>query len=455
MKPAVLTTSFACALVALGCEAPPAVMSDGGDSRPELSADDWERLRALAPVALPPPPRDVSNRWADDPRAAALGRALFFDPGLSGALLDADNDGGPNSLGVVGETGRVACAGCHMEGAAFGDTRSTFQQISLGAGWTHRRTPSLLDVAQAPLYGWGGRHSTLHSQIFAPLENPLEMNSSRLYVALFVAEHHRTAYEALFGEGALTPLGDAARFPRIDPGRTGCRLTRSVSHPRVLPPDPLYECHGMPGDGAEFDAMEEADQALVTRVVINVGKAIAAFERTLRCPPGRFDAFVHGDHAALSASEQRGLALFIGRGRCTTCHSGPYLTDQRFHSIGLAESATREGIVNDGDRGAARDVALAITDPLGVTSAHSDGDDGRLPATVPAAYEGAFRTPSLRCVSQRPSFMHSGLLESLDHVVRFFDRGGDVSGYPGRSEISPLGLREDERRDLVAFLRAL
>ena len=69
---------------------------------------------------------------------------------------------------------------------------------------------------------------------------------------------------------------------------------------------------------------------------------------------------------------------------------------------------------------------------------------------------GAFRTPTLRCTSQQPSFMHTAQMSGLDQVVAFFDRGGDrVGGYPGTSELTALGLTERERADLVAFLEAL
>jgi cytochrome c peroxidase len=61
----------------------------------------------------------------------------------------------------------------------------------------------------------------------------------------------------------------------------------------------------------------------------------------------------------------------------------------------------------------------------------------------------------LRCVAERPSFMHTGHFLTLEQVVGFFDRGGDSFGFPGQSELEPLGLSEREQADLVAFLRAL
>jgi cytochrome c peroxidase len=422
---------------------------------PTFSDEQLALIAELAPEVLPKPPKDVSNVYADDPKAAALGETFFFEARFSGALLDADNDGGPNSLGVKGESGKVACSGCHDPGVGFLDRRSTFQEISLGTGWTARRTPPLTDVGQAKIVMWGGRHSTLYAQVFGPLENPLEMNSSRLYVARYVAEHYADEYEAVFGAGSLDVLSDEARFPVLSGDQTGCKLLVPIAHPRAHPPDASYECHGMPGDDAEYDGMAPADQEIVTRIVVNVGKAIAAYERTLHCGPSRFDAWAHGDDAALDAAEQRGLALFVGDGKCVSCHSGPYFSDQKFHNTGVMEEATREGILNADDRGAALDLLLAMDDPLGIASTFSDGDDGRLPEVVTKAHEGAFRTPILRCVSARPTLMHHGLVLSLEEAIAFKARGGDPGGYPGESELEPLPLSLEDRRDLVAFLEAL
>jgi cytochrome c peroxidase len=74
---------------------------------------------------------------------------------------------------------------------------------------------------------------------------------------------------------------------------------------------------------------------------------------------------------------------------------------------------------------------------------------------VPPVTEGAFRTPTLRCVARRPSFMHTAQLRTLADVVAFFDRGGDRAGYPGTNELAPLRLSADEQQDLVAFLQTL
>jgi cytochrome c peroxidase len=405
-------------------------------------------VAALSPAVLPAPPADASNQFADNPQAALLGRKLFFETAFSGKLTDGDNDGTVNALGTKGQTGKVACASCHTPEAGFLDDRTLGKQISLGAGWGRRRAPSLLDVGQASLVMWDGRHDALYNQVFGPIESAVEMNSSRLYVAQQMFALHRADYEAVFGP--MPALDDKARFPPLSAELTGCQ-------PSTV--DPMPDCngtkHGMPGDGAEFDGMTVADQDAVTRVVVNLGKAIGAYERLLHCGPSRFDAWLAGKSDAMSFSEQRGAAIFAGRGKCATCHSGPFLSDQKFHNVGLKPGVVAVVFIDHDDAGATEGLAAAVADPLNVRGRFSDGDDGRLPASIDPAATGAFRTPALRCGARRPSFMHTAQLKTLTDVVNFFAKGGDPFGYLGKSEIVALDLSAQDKLDLVAFLGAL
>ena len=219
---------------------------------------------------------------------------------------------------------------------------------------------------------------------------------------------------------------------------------------------PVFKCHGKPGDEAEYDALTPSDQRAVTEVTVNVAKALAAYVRELRCGKSRFDAWLDGDEGALSAAEQRGAALFVGKGACVTCHSGPNLTDGAFHNLGLAPGTVAVAFVDDNDRGASDGLTLALQDPLNTRGAFSDGDRGTLPQSVDPKLVGTFRTPTLRCAAKHPSFLHTGQLTSLSQVVAFHDRGGDPPGnYPGTTELAALGLTDAERADLVAFLESL
>ena len=417
------------------------------DPDPSFTADETSALAGLR-YDDGPPPADPSNRVADDPAARAFGQRLFFDPSFSGRLLEGDNDGSNATLGKRGEPGRVSCAGCHVPASGFVDTRSPLRQVSLAAQWTLRRTPTLMEVAFAPLYNWDGRRDALWNQALGVMESNRELNSGRLFVAEQIFRNHRPAYEAIFG--ALPPLDDGARFPALTPETTGCVEVSTTK-------GSTFTCRGLPGDGADYDQMTPGDQALVTTVAVNATKAIAAYLRLLRCGPGRFDRWIDGDATALSRAEQRGAALFVGRAGCASCHGGPRLTDGAFHNVGLAPAVVAVAIQDVNDHGALTGMAAALTDPLGTAGAFSDGDRHALPAGGPGpALDGAFRTPTLRCTSQQPSYMHTAQMSGLDQVVAFFDRGGDrVGGYPGTNELTALGLTDGERSDLVAFLKTL
>jgi cytochrome c peroxidase len=408
--------------------------------------DLQKRFGELAPPKLPAPPEDVTNRFADDPHAAKLGQKLFFDPSFSGRLIDGDNDGTNGTMGMVGETGKIMCAACHNPSAGFVDARSPRHQISLGAAWTIRKTRSLLDVGQANLLMWDGRHDALYNQVFNPLESANEMNSARLFVAEQMFRKYRSEYEGIFGP--MPAMSDTSHFPDLPADRAGCADfdygTRKGTG-----------CHGLPGDGAEFDGMSAQDQRAVTEVVVNMGKALGAYLRLLSCGPGRFDTWVQGQSGALDESEQRGADLFIGKGHCITCHSGPFFTDQEFHNVGLRPGSVAVSFVDTDDRGAGAGMQQAIASPLNEKSEFSDGDAHRLPAMVSEGMEGAFRTPSLRCVSERPSYLHTAQYRALEDVLDFFADGGHESGFVGKSELTPFDLSPDDRTDLVAFLKTL
>lgn len=402
----------------------------GGDALSE--AEILERLARLSPASLPGPLPDGTNRYADDPAAAELGQKFFFEPRFSGPLLDSDNTGLPGTLGAVGETGRVACVSCHNPKNAFDDRRSPKAQISLGAGWTRRRAPSLLDFGQTRLLMWDGRRDTGHTQPIGVIQNPLEFNSSLSFVAQQVARYYRAEYEAVFGEMP------EFEFDEIAPEDAGCR---------ELEAGPLPKSCTKPSD-------TEPD---VIRVVINVGKAISAYERLLTCGPSRFDAWMAGESDALTQDEQAGARWFIRAG-CDTCHSGPFLSDQEFHNLGAANRSVNFIEPYD-DPGAVTGLAAMLLDPLNSRGEYSDGYDGRLDVFTGDLedYRGAFRTPTLRCVGQRPSFLHAGQARSLEDVLYLLNDGGNSSGYQGEKaeEVVALGLDSEAIAQLAAFLRAL
>jgi cytochrome c peroxidase len=157
----------------------------------------------------------------------------------------------------------------------------------------------------------------------------------------------------------------------------------------------------------------------------NAVRAMAAFERGLLSFDTPYDRFRAGHPSALTRQQQDGMALFMGRAGCSSCHTPPLFTDTVFHALGVPQ-----------------------TGPQAV-------DLGRFSVTGDERDRGAFRTPTLRNVALTAPYMHDGVLATLDDVIAFYDRGGGpVPGRPG-PEIGPLRLGEEERKSLAAFLAAL
>lgn len=320
--------------------------------------DQWEQVAAMASPPRPPP--DPTNRWADDPAAARLGATLFADTGLSGA-------------------GEVSCATCHDPQREFADGRP--QGVGVARG--DRNTPSVRFAAHMRWQFWDGRADTLWAQALGPIENPVEMDGTRLGVAHRIATAHRAAYTALFGP--LPPLEDTARFP-----------------PQARPGQPAWE------------AMRPDDRAAVDRVFVNVAKAIAAFERTLPAPETPFDRYARGQHDALPPRARDGLLRWFDFG-CIQCHHGPLLTNQAFHNIGMG-TGRRDGRP---DPGRLDGYAAWMASPFRADGPFSDAPSAR---TLPSGGAqpwmlGAFRTPPLRGASASGPWGHGGTFTDLNAVM--------------------------------------
>lgn len=159
---------------------------------------------------------------------------------------------------------------------------------------------------------------------------------------------------------------------------------------------------------------------------VTIAKAIASFERTVVSNNSPFDRWVGGDAKAMTAQEIRGFRVFAGpeKGNCAICHHAPNFTDNGFHNIGLA-SFDKES-----------------------------PDIGRFAQKPLAVLKGAFKTPSLRNITQTAPFFHDGSAKDLTNVVEHYARGGEVKTNLS-PDMKPLNLSQKEKEDLVAFLQAL
>ena len=390
--------------------------SVGGDDSGTPAAPN-PRILALSP--LPPPPADPTNRVAEDPDAAWLGRFLYFDTRLSG-------------------TGTFSCATCHDPSKGFTDGLP----FSEAAGTTARHAPTVLNSVYNAWFFWDGRADSHWAQALGPIENPAEQDSSRLAVAHLVADDPElsVAYAQVFG--ALPDLSDGARFPP-----TG----------RPLPLDPTHP------DNLAWEGMTPADQDLVNQVFANVGKAIAAYERLLIRGNAPFDTYVEGLReddpeklAALSPEAVQGLDLYLGEGKCFFCHTGPNFSTGSFANIGLAWVP---GLQPD-DIGRFQGITALLADPFNGLGAYSDDPEAvedKVGHLVQGAEQvGQFKIASLRNVAETAPYMHGGQFATLTDVVGYYSRLDQTPEWGHREDLMvPLEWDDQQIAAVVAFLESL
>ena len=299
---------------------------------------------------------------------------------------------------------QVACGDCHQAGRDWRDGRAR----GFGLVELDRRTPSLWNVGWQHWFGWDGASDSLWMQSIRPILDPREMGGSTRGVAKLLREDRQLAcgYERAFGTA--------------------------------------------PGTDDE-------------KLLVDAGKALAAFQQTLVTPRTGFDDFrdalVAGDRAAASRypmQAQRGLKLFIGAS-CASCHFGPLFTNGEFGDTGVPFFA-RDGEVDSGRLGG---IARLRASPFTRLGAHSD-DATDASATRTRHVErqhrnfGEFRVPGLRQVGRTGPYMHDGSLATLDDVARHYSEvSPDRLHSDGVPLVRALGLSAEERTDLVSFLRSL
>ncbi|HSB99531.1 MAG TPA: cytochrome c peroxidase, partial [Burkholderiaceae bacterium] len=293
--------------------------------------------------------------------------------------------------------GYIACVTCHQPDRAFTDVKARAH----GMADLPRNTPALANLTLQRWYGWGGGADSLWMASIRPILDSREFDGNgALVVRLFAREPGLAAcYRRVFGVA-----------PQRDPERT----------------------------------------------VVNVGKALAAYVETLvtaRTPFDDFrDALARGDAQRMAAYPEaalRGLKLFIGRGGCVACHSGPNFSDGRFHA-GVAPSDDTAAAVARSleDSGRLRDARDLKVSRFNLQGAHNDDASRRnAEATrqlvVNRDLDGLFRTPSLRNVAVTAPYFHDGRTDSLHDALQ----------HSTGPAAEPLRIGEID--DLAAFLATL
>ncbi len=301
--------------------------------------------------------------------------------------------------------GTVSCSNCHDDKKAFTDGLP----VSVGHhGLTGtRNAPTVLNAAFNKSQFWDGREADLEGQAKQPPINPVE--------------------------GGL-----ANHEPILEITRT----------------DPYYS--------AAFQSVFGVSDKKIT--IDHVAKAIASFERTLISGNSAFDRYHFNDQAdAMTAAQNRGFELFIGQGRCVSCHTieqdQALFTDSRFHNIGIGINRIQQDIprlvqafLKAKNKGGEVDV-MVLTNK-------KSSELGRFAVTDDLSKIGAFKTPTLRNVELTAPYMHDGSLKTLKEVMIHYNNGGVTNaGDPVNDFLSggirPLNLTDAQLDDLVAFMNAL
>ncbi|MEM7704082.1 MAG: cytochrome c peroxidase [Pseudomonadota bacterium] len=373
-----------------------------------LTPAEIELAQSLALSALRPA-ADTSNRLHGNADAAALGKALFFDPGLS-------------------RDGQIACASCHQPELAFTDGKKQ----SVGSQPTRRNAQTLVGIASADWFYWDGRRDSLWAQNLTPLETQGEMDSTRIGVLRHLTQTPRYVEQ----------LADLA-----------------IALPELADLPPQAGPYGTSEDKLSWQRLPSARQEQINRAFANVGKVLASYVATLQPQAGRFDHLADSltlddpGQSPLEENELQGLKLFldVGKTHCLRCHNGPMFSNFGFHNIGTGSASPTEQ-----DLGWAVGRTASNYDPFNCRGRYSDAPaDGCRHLRYTDSDEhsvGAFKVPTLRALTRTGPYMHDGRFDTLTEVIDYYR---EVGGEPAVPELPALNLSDAERDNLVAFLRTL
>ncbi|RME99495.1 MAG: hypothetical protein D6772_07645 [Bacteroidetes bacterium] len=223
--------------------------------------------------------------------------------------------------------------------------------------------------------------------------------------------------KGLFWDGRSPSLEEQALHPVTDPLEMAADWSIIVARLRVHPyyPQAFQRAFGTP----EPDSMR-------------IAKALAQFQRTLVSSDAKYDRVLRGE-AAFTPQEQRGYNIFFDAdpentpmAECNHCHSDPLFTNLAYENNGL-------------------EYAPELTE-------FSDLGRGKISGQL--AENGTFKVPTLRNIALTAPYMHDGRFTSLDEVVDHYNQGGVYA--PNRDpQVRPLGLNEQDKADLIAFLYTL
>ncbi len=295
--------------------------------------------------------------------------------------------------------GTVSCATCHKPERAFTDGIPIAKGIQGKLGV--RNTPTVVNAAYYTSQFWDGRAKDLEEQAKGPFTNPVEHGLKDFGPILAVCSsdpYYKTMFKKVFG----------------------------------VPPTAITIDH--------------------------VTAAIAAFERTIVSGNSPFDRYLYqGDEQAISQAAKRGLEIYRTKGRCQDCHTigqnSAIFTDNKFHNLGVGFSLVEPRLFEIVEELKRARKEGRRPDPK-LVDERVISELGRFAVTLDIQDIGRFKTPTLRNIAVTAPYMHDGSLETLEEVIELYDQGGEDNPMLD-SGIRPLNLTDQEKADLVEFLKSL
>ncbi len=293
----------------------------------------------------------------------------------------------------------ISCASCHKPKLALTDGSTTAVGIKgqIGA----RNTPTAMNAAYYTSFFVDGRANSLEIQALGPLTNPIE--------------HGLKDYQKIL---------------------------------KLLQTDKLYSRLFKQAFGIKPNQATKQ----------HIGQAIASYERTLISANSPFDRFLYGeDERALSTSAQRGLRVFQRKGNCANCHeitlNHALFTDNRFYNLGVGFDKIKPKFMEFIDAYKRANTNKNLN-PLEVYDSKQQSEFGRYAVTGVITDIGRFKTPTLRNIALTAPYMHDGSQKTLAEVIEYYDKGGEKNPFLDPA-IFPLKLTDQEKQDLVEFLKSL
>lgn len=275
-----------------------------------------------------------------------------------------------------------SCASCHNSNSYFTDGLTHNRTLN-GPDSLARNTPSLLYAGMQYMQFWDGGVSSIDEQVKTVLKNDREMGSSEEIITERLQKD--TAYVTAFKKG----------WPN-DPGIT----------------------------------------------LAHVASALSAYVRSLAPFSSPFDEYLKGNYKALTASQQAGFNLFMGKAGCGKCHFAPVFNGL----LPPAYIATEFEVTGT-------TLSENFTKPV------LDTDQGRFKIIPVTQYKGAFKTPTVRNAAVTGPYMHNGAFYSLDTLMDFYNKGGGEGlglNVPQQTLLpTPLNLTEKEKKEVIAFMESL